>query len=444
MLPTRILPLLVSLLLLLAACGSPDKSADAGLDKDLWKEFRGGAQLDPAESAELREKLSEVQSLGYFDGVKPADGAESSVTHVDPELAWPGYNLIVSGGQPEAVLMDMLGHPLHRWHLDLEAAWTAEDLDRDPELKALLAQPGDGVDRKDSWQRVRLLPGGELLALFKDVGLVRIDKDSNLIWKRTFAAHHDMVVASNGDILVLISEPRVLPRIDPQAPQLDDLVLVLSPEGEEKQRFSIYDALENSPFADLLTRCKPSGDPFHTNSIQILEILPLADPPLPGAFKPGAFLLSIREIDTIAVLDPETGAITWAKSGPWKAQHHATMLPGGTITIFDNYGDPDPEHGESRVVEYNPTDDRIVWEYAGNARNELNSRRRGNVQRLPNGNTLINESDNGRAFEVTQDGRIVWEYINPSRAGEGLRYIAVIRSLDRIDPQSLSHWLKLE
>jgi hypothetical protein len=36
----------------------------------------------------------------------------------------------------------------------------------------------------------------------------------------------------------------------------------------------------------------------------------------------------------------------------------------------------------------------------------------GKHQRLPNGNVLIAESGQGRAFEVTPEGKIVWEYIN--------------------------------
>jgi hypothetical protein len=32
---------------------------------------------------------------------------------------------------------------------------------------------------------------------------------------------------------------------------------------------------------------------------------------------------------------------------------------------------------------------------------------------LPNGNTLIDEGMNGRMFQVTPDGEIVWEFINP-------------------------------
>lgn len=37
------------------------------------------------------------------------------------------------------------------------------------------------------------------------------------------------------------------------------------------------------------------------------------------------------------------------------------------------------------------------------------------AQRMENGNTFINEGPKGRFFEVTQDGEIVWEYINPYR-----------------------------
>ena len=36
-----------------------------------------------------------------------------------------------------------------------------------------------------------------------------------------------------------------------------------------------------------------------------------------------------------------------------------------------------------------------------------------NAERLPNGNTLINEGTFGRFFEVTPQGDVVWEFVNP-------------------------------
>jgi hypothetical protein len=36
---------------------------------------------------------------------------------------------------------------------------------------------------------------------------------------------------------------------------------------------------------------------------------------------------------------------------------------------------------------------------------------------LPNGNTLVTEGPDGRLFEVTKEGTIVWEYIFPEFTG---------------------------
>ena len=67
----------------------------------------------------------------------------------------------------------------------------------------------------------------------------------------------------------------------------------------------------------------------------------------------------------------------------------------------------------------------------------------GTNQKLPNGNVLITESDYGRAFEVTTDGKIVWEYINPHRADENRELIATLLHVNRLDRNSVK-WLKLK
>jgi len=50
------------------------------------------------------------------------------------------------------------------------------------------------------------------------------------------------------------------------------------------------------------------------------------------------------------------------------------------------------------------------------------------AQRLPNGNTLICEGRQGRLFEVTSEGDIVWEYIS---SHEHIREEDVIRQIFR-------------
>ena len=73
----------------------------------------------------------------------------------------------------------------------------------------------------------------------------------------------------------------------------------------------------------------------------------------------------------------------------------------------------------SRVLEIDPRTMRIVWKYQGYDSGQANwafwTPFIGSVQRLPNGNTLIDEGIDGRLFQVTRAGAIVWEYVSPYR-----------------------------
>ena len=68
-------------------------------------------------------------------------------------------------------------------------------------------------------------------------------------------------------------------------------------------------------------------------------------------------------------------------------------------------------------MEINPIDNKIVWEYTAEKSNRpmwtFVSHYISSAERQPNGNTLICEGSNGRIFEVTPAGEIVWEFINP-------------------------------
>jgi hypothetical protein len=61
--------------------------------------------------------------------------------------------------------------------------------------------------------------------------------------------------------------------------------------------------------------------------------------------------------------------------------------------------------------------------------------------RLPNGNTLVSESDSGRAFELTPEKEIVWEYLNPQRAGPNRELIATLFEVVRLPRDVASGWL---
>jgi hypothetical protein len=71
----------------------------------------------------------------------------------------------------------------------------------------------------------------------------------------------------------------------------------------------------------------------------------------------------------------------------------------------------------SRVLEIDPATKEIVWKYQETPVSNFFSPRISNAQRLPNGNTLINEGWFGRFFEVTPEGAVVWEPVNPYFGG---------------------------
>jgi outer membrane protein assembly factor BamB len=106
------------------------------------------------------------------------------------------------------------------------------------------------------------------------------------------------------------------------------------------------------------------------------------------------------------------------------------------MLLFDNYGNLSG-NGYSRVIEFDPLTSRIVWSYEGKPGDMFQSGKRSGQQRLPNGNTLITESDAGRIIEVTASGEIVWEFINPVRSGEGDSLIPVISTGERFAAESL-------
>lgn len=129
----------------------------------------------------------------------------------------------------------------------------------------------------------------------------------------------------------------------------------------------------------------------------------------------GDILASYRPIATVVRISRKTGKIVWKLGPPTIAGQHApTRLDNGNILVFDNgVHRLDDSMPYSRVIEIDPATNATVWRYQDKPAWNFFSPRMGNAQRLPNGNTLITEASFGRVFEVTREGEIVWEYVNP-------------------------------
>jgi hypothetical protein len=368
----------------------------------------GAAATDTAATALLANP--------YLQGYRPARGGPTISNH-DAARAWEGVNLYVSGHAAEAFLTDMSGRVLHRWRYDLERLW--------PDL---YEGPGAAeIRRLEYWRRAALLPDGDLLAIYEGLGLVRLDRQSRLRWAYRGGAHHDLFVAADGAIWVLDRRLRRVPGIQRGEEILEDLVTVLGPDGQPRRQLSVVEAFVRSPYAPLLGKLEPGPDVLHTNTLEPLGAHARAVG-LP-AFRPGNLLLSVLKLDAVAVLDPRDETIVWALGGLWRRQHQPTLLASGRLLVFDNVG----RDYRSRVLEVEPATQRVTWSWPAPASPEvLFSRTLGSVQRLPNGNTLVTESENGRAIEVTPDGDVVWEMRSPHRAGDEGELVATLFEVVRL------------
>jgi hypothetical protein len=353
------------------------------------------------------------------------------VTVDRPSQTCDGFTLYTTTQAARAYLLDMRGREVHRWELPFSRAWPQGA----PHVPKPLA------DEQIHWFRCHLYPNGDLLAVYHadgdtpyGYGLVKVDKDSNLLWAYANNVHHDVDVSEDGTIYTLaqriIAEPPAGLNSIP-GPYIADFLVVLSPQGKELESIPILDAFLHSPYALTLAsvsnfatpagipphlkinpptgsapRSDAKGDLFHCNSVRILG-RSLA-PKFPQ-FQAGHVLLSVRNLDTIAVVDRQKRCVSWAAQGLWKIQHDAKFLENGHLLLFDNFG----LTTGSRVIEYDPRTQATPWSYANENSPAFLAYVRGMSQRLTNGNTLILDPDHRRLFEVTSGKELVWECFCP-------------------------------
>ena len=373
---------------------------------------------------EQEAQLEQLRAIGYAGG--SVKSTREGLTAYSRDSVEPGLNFFTSGDAAVARLMDMHGRILHEWRMDHADAFPDSSHPDGPPLRW--------------WRRARLCENGDVVAIFEGVAIIRIDKDSKLVWKRDIGAHHDLLVRPGGEIFVLTREP--LERAEEGDFILEDSLSVLDGEtGELVRSISLLDALRGSEFDSLIEQGKrTTGDLFHTNTVHVLDgRLADRDP----AFAAGNILTSMNALGVIAVLDPQRRTIVWARRGEWKdvkyaGQHDPRVLDNGHMLFFENNHRPEA----SRVREIDPLSGEELWFYEGNEAAPFFSPTCGAVQRLANGNTLITSTDAGRVFELDPDGRIAWEYFNPQRAGKNREFIATISEMTRLPLDYADEWLR--
>jgi hypothetical protein len=395
------------------------------MEEELARSIRWHAYARADVESGLRE--AELDALGYLDGYE-APPEQTGVTLARPGQMAPGPTLILSGHTTGGVLVDAAGRVLHRWSLPYERACPDE--------------PDVPDDRRSFWRHALPVGQGGLLVIFDYRALVRIDRHSQVVWSRCEPFHHQ-VARGPGDRLIGIRRRARDVVLDGRGrPLLDDEIVELAADGSELRAVSVFDAIARSAYAPVLERIgevQPGelGDHLHTNAVEALGTPPGDAPPV---FAPGRWLVSLRNLDLVGVIDPAEGRLVWGLSALWRHQHDPALLADGHLLVFDNEGNA----GRSRVVEVDPTTGEIAWAYTGAPGAPFTSGCCGLAQRLQNGNTLITVTTSGHAFEVTRSGEVVWDYWNPERAGPDDAYIAALFHVERLGEAEAREWLGTE
>jgi hypothetical protein len=355
------------------------------------------ASGSPSEADEVYAEAERIGALGYvsWSGIPEEDRNKDGVTHVDESRVQPGLNLWNSLPRKRAVIMDEWGRALHSWE------------------RRSAGETDGGKWAGGEWGHVELFGNGDLLVFREGPDyLIRLDWNSQILWERPMLASHDADTSANGDIYVWETRSRPLRHGAKWVLVAKDYLVILAPDGTPKREISFFDLLEPMIDLDEAPRLDdrnaesrmPFLDPLHMNTLSIIRE-DLGEP-----FRQGRVLFASRSLNLIGVADVEREDIVWS----WGAEqldwpHQPVLTSAGNILIFDNGA----HRGYSRIIEIDPASGEIIWEYRGDPPESFFCETMGGIQSLANGNILVTESMRGRAFELTREGEIVWEFFNP-------------------------------
>src|ERR1051326_3240763 len=352
-----------------------------------------------------------------------------------PQKTCDGFTLFMSAPDNTTALVDMHGKVVHKWDTQFSHVFPPGQR---PHVE------GDVNDNVVCSFCGHMYPDGRLLVVFhgwgsksalNGYGLAELGEDSSVNWRFAENIHHDIVVGEDDHNIYAIKHELVesIPGVEHlPSPAIVDSVVVLSADGNKKDELPILDMFRDSPrYSSLLgildtpvlhgvqqpISDDPNGDVMHLNHVEPLPRR-LADKfPM---FKPGQLLISMRHLNIVAVIDPETRSVVWAGQGPWQAQHDPHFLDNGHILIFDNEG---LWKTASRVLEFDPLTQSFPWVCSGyNKDVPFYTFERGMSQRFPNGNTLIVDTHSHLLLEVDENRDLVWRMKTPGDVNFAHRY----------------------
>jgi Arylsulfotransferase (ASST) len=374
----------------------------------------------------------------------------TGVTIYDPARAYNSY-IAFSSLDGNTHLIDMDGNEVHRW------AYTGNPGEViNPDLVG--GQRGHVLLQL---QKIDDSRGG----IFTNRTVGELDWNGSKVWEWGTEApggaarqNHDWARLKNGNTLLLVAIPRAVPGLGPKVIG-DQAIYEVTPAGKIVWKWIAGDHLREFGFppagmAYLRERVKRNPpEPYGYLEINDMQVLGQNHWHNSGdvRFDPDNIMIDSRKGNVVLIISKQTGHVVW-RLGPVfpgsefspdqrigdtkvprpvdqiSGQHNAHLiaqgLPGaGNLLLYDDEGGagfPPAALGiyaGSRILEIDPVKKEIVWQYNGESSGRPTwsffTSFVSNAARLPNGNTLIDEGMNGRIFQITPDGTIVWEYVTP-------------------------------
>lgn len=353
------------------------------------------AQIQEAKRI-LRSLVTSGEVVGTGRRMPAPEGAsrEPAALHDPAGAIGEGYYAILAwdnGRDAYSVfLRDAAGELIHTWPID-EMAFSDK-----------------AEHRQNAPHAMEVLKDGSVVVSFDWLGLIaRLDACGDVIWSREGFFHHSFSPAADGGLWTWYSEKTAYG-------QIQDILKFDPLTGKDTARISFNDdVIRRSPDSALIFSTLPDDafppddeeprDIFHPNDVE--ELLPDLAPVFPQ-FEAGDLMLSIRELNMVAVIAP-SGQVKWYQQGPWLKQHDPDFEPDGRISVYNNSS----LRPRSSIIKIDPKT-REVQNAIPAFDGPFKSESRGKHQLLPNGNRLITIPEQGQAIEVAPDGHVVMEFNN--------------------------------
>lgn len=363
------------------------------------------------------------------------DGAAATPQAKKLDAAAGSEHVLVTGGPYQlmercpawgcmAWIAERSGKILHSWEINLDELWSGLT-GVSGDVNHLSLYPVGMALGKDG-SLVMSFQGRETYPV--QIGIIKVERHGSILWKRFDRSHHWITADASGQIYTPFStafkdlKNIADTRVDVLCKTGEsgvDAIRVLSADGKAVRELPIMDAIVRSGYSGLFYAVRDGCNLTHLNSIALVP--PAVAKALPGAAV-GDLLVSLRETNTVALLDGRTAAVKYLVNGRTAAQHGPQFLPDGSVLVFDNLGG-ERKLGGTRVARIDLVTGKAQTVFPRGGEKELlpvYSPTAGHIDVSPDGKrALVSVTHQGRIIEIdVASGAPLWVYENTHDIGK--------------------------